>query len=157
MSLQTIKLIFIAIGIAYFFAPIDLIPDVLGLVGRIDDLAVVIYLVWRYRKMRLPDWNKQTDQTKSGADSQAKNTRASQLKDPPPASSASDPYAVLGLAKTADRSKITESYRALIKKYHPDRVNHLGEEFQQIAHEKTIAIQRAYDDIVARIQSKRSG
>jgi preprotein translocase subunit Sec63 len=33
----------------------------------------------------------------------------------------------------------------MLSKYHPDKVTHLGEEFQRIAHEKVINIKKAYD------------
>jgi len=32
-----------------------------------------------------------------------------------------------------------------MNKYHPDKVSHLGEEFQQIAKEKSQEINRAYE------------
>jgi DnaJ like chaperone protein len=34
--------------------------------------------------------------------------------------------------------------------YHPDRVAHLGEDLQRLAHEKTLEIQRAYEHIKRR-------
>ena len=37
------------------------------------------------------------------------------------------------------------AYREIISKYHPDKVAHLGEEYQQMAHEKVIDIQKAYE------------
>ena len=36
---------------------------------------------------------------------------------------------------------------ARMKQYHPDRVSGLGEELQHLAHEKTLAIQRAYEEL----------
>jgi len=32
-----------------------------------------------------------------------------------------------------------------VAKYHPDKVTHLGKEFQELAHRKLVAIQRAYE------------
>ena len=54
-------------------------------------------------------------------------------------------YAVLGLEPGADMEAIKKSYRQLSMKYHPDKVSHLGEEFQQIAEEKMKEINSAYD------------
>ncbi len=54
-------------------------------------------------------------------------------------------YAVLGLEPGADIEAIKKSYRQLSMKYHPDKVSHLGEEFQQIAEEKMKEINSAYD------------
>jgi DnaJ-class molecular chaperone len=32
-----------------------------------------------------------------------------------------------------------------VSRYHPDKVAHLGKEFQELAHKKLLAIQRAYE------------
>ena len=54
-------------------------------------------------------------------------------------------YAVLGLEPGADMEAIKRSYRQLSMKYHPDKVSHLGEEFQEVAEEKMKEINAAYD------------
>ena len=54
-------------------------------------------------------------------------------------------YAVLGLEPGADMETIKKSYRQLSMKYHPDKVSHLGEEFQEVAEEKMKEINAAYD------------
>lgn len=53
-------------------------------------------------------------------------------------------YAVLGLKDGADAAEIKSAYRALSMKYHPDKVNHLGEEFRKVAEEKMKEINEAY-------------
>jgi DnaJ-domain-containing protein 1 len=60
----------------------------------------------------------------------------------------SDPHAVLGVPRDASPSTITKAYRQQLKNYHPDRVADLGPELQRVAHEKTIEIQRAYDELM---------
>jgi DnaJ like chaperone protein len=54
-------------------------------------------------------------------------------------------YAVLGLEPGADFSAIKKAYRKLSMQYHPDKVSHLGEEFQRVAEEKMKEINMAYD------------
>jgi len=54
-------------------------------------------------------------------------------------------YATLGLEKGADQETIKKAYRKLSMQYHPDKVRHLGEEFQKIAEEKMKEINAAYD------------
>jgi DnaJ like chaperone protein len=54
-------------------------------------------------------------------------------------------YATLGLEKGADMDKIKKAYRKLSMKYHPDKVGHLGDEFQKIAETKMKEINAAYD------------
>ncbi|OEU49138.1 MAG: molecular chaperone DnaJ [Desulfobulbaceae bacterium S3730MH12] len=54
-------------------------------------------------------------------------------------------YATLGLNKSASMEEIKKAYRKLSMKYHPDKVRHLGEEFQKIAEEKMKEINGAYE------------
>ena len=58
-----------------------------------------------------------------------------------------DPYQVLGVSRNASQAEIRAAFIALVAKYHPDKVSHLGKEFQQMAHEKMLAINRAYDEL----------
>ena len=55
-----------------------------------------------------------------------------------------DPWQVLQLEPGASPDEIHTAYKAQLLKYHPDRVSHLGDEFQQLAHRKTLAIRQAY-------------
>ena len=55
-----------------------------------------------------------------------------------------DPWEVLQLEPGASPEMIDAAYKAQLLKYHPDRVDHLGDEFQQLAHRKTLAIRQAY-------------
>ena len=52
---------------------------------------------------------------------------------------------VLGVPVDADEGAVKKAYRELVKKYHPDRVSHLGAEFRDLAHKKFLEIQDAYD------------
>jgi len=54
-------------------------------------------------------------------------------------------YAVLGLEPGADFAAIKKAYRKLSMQYHPDKVSHLGVEFQRVAEEKMKEINAAYD------------
>jgi DnaJ like chaperone protein len=56
---------------------------------------------------------------------------------------------VLGVSSSASPDEIKTAYRELAKKYHPDRVSHLGEEFRALAHEKFLQVQQAYERIRA--------
>lgn len=51
---------------------------------------------------------------------------------------------ILGLKGQIKKSDITRFYKELIEKYHPDKVSHLGEEFQKYAEKKTKDINKAY-------------
>jgi preprotein translocase subunit Sec63 len=58
-----------------------------------------------------------------------------------------DPYAVLGITRGASHDQIVRAYREQLKLYHPDRVADLGPELQQVAHQKTVELQRAYAEL----------
>ncbi len=60
-----------------------------------------------------------------------------------------DPYEVLQVTRGASKQEIKAAYLELIKQYHPDKVSHLGKEFQEIAKEKTQAINRAYEMLIS--------
>ena len=62
-----------------------------------------------------------------------------------PRDSADQYYAVLGLEPGADMETIKKAYRKLSMTYHPDKVRHLGGEFQKVAEEKMKEINAAYD------------
>jgi DnaJ-domain-containing protein 1 len=56
-----------------------------------------------------------------------------------------NPYDVLGILPGASKDEIRSAYRGLVAKYHPDKVAHLGHEFQTIAREKALVINRAFE------------
>jgi DnaJ like chaperone protein len=56
-------------------------------------------------------------------------------------------YAILRVSESASWDEIKRAYRKLAIQYHPDKVAHLGEEYQQAAKEKFQAIQSAYERI----------
>lgn len=65
--------------------------------------------------------------------------------------SSDNAYKILELDKTATNDEIKKAYRTMAKKYHPDRVIHLGKEHQQGAEEKFRQVQAAYE----RLQKER--
>lgn len=58
-------------------------------------------------------------------------------------------YEILGVSPEDDRDAVRSAYRELARKYHPDRVDHLGPEFRNLAQEKFVEIQTAYERICA--------
>ena len=56
-----------------------------------------------------------------------------------------DFYEVLGVAKNASDDELKKAYRKMALKYHPDKVHHLGSEFQKDANDKIKKISEAYD------------
>jgi DnaJ like chaperone protein len=56
-------------------------------------------------------------------------------------------YKILEIDKAATTDEIKKSYRTMAKKYHPDKVIHLGKEHQKGAEEKFRQVQSAYEQI----------
>ena len=63
---------------------------------------------------------------------------------------AEDPYTILEILPGASSEDIKSAYRRLAGKYHPDKVQHLGEEFQKLAEDRFKKIQQAYDELTSR-------
>jgi len=80
-----------------------------------------------------------TSSRKSG---KTKKKQPGQGNESPPLKSAHD---ILGISANATWKEIQTAYKEKIKRYHPDKVSHLGEEFSDLANEKFLEIQRAYE------------
>lgn len=66
--------------------------------------------------------------------------------------SSDNAYKVLEIDKDATVDEIKKAYRKMAKKYHPDRVIHLGKEHQKGAEEKFRQVQAAYEQLQKELQ-----
>ena len=106
----------------------------LGLLGVTDDVVALVAMVWMLVRL-----------TRRYAVVPREQHTASQQEDAATETDTPwDPYQILHVAPGASQDEITRAYRAQIKQYHPDRVADLGAELQQLAHQRTQDIQRAY-------------
>jgi hypothetical protein len=133
----------------YVLSPIDGVPDVIPILGWLDDSVLVGLLVYFLRYGRLPgflSWinrllfknNGTGQETRSGTGGCQEQSDLGTRKAPV------DPYEVLGISPGASREEIQAAYRAAAQQYHPDKVAHLGVELQELARKKFIEIQEAY-------------
>ena len=58
-----------------------------------------------------------------------------------------DPYKILEIDKNATDEEVRKAYRRLAVKFHPDKVESLGEDVKKNAEEKFKKIQAAYEQI----------
>jgi len=61
--------------------------------------------------------------------------------------SSDNAYKILEITKEATDDEVKKAYRKMAKKYHPDKVIHLGEEHQKGAEEKFRQVQNAYEQL----------
>ena len=61
--------------------------------------------------------------------------------------SSDNAYKILEITKSASVEEIKKAYRKMAKKYHPDKVVHLGKEHQEGAEEKFRQVQKAYEQL----------
>lgn len=56
-------------------------------------------------------------------------------------------YLILGIEKTVTNDEVKAAYRKMAKKYHPDKLQHLGDEHVKGAEEKFKQVQKAYEQV----------
>lgn len=129
-------------ALLYVFFPRDLVPDFLAGWGWVDDLIVLV-LLWRYyrRQSQLQRPGSRSDQTRqTTGDRQSRTSNSGDWH-------SRDPYQVLEIDPGASSEEIKAAYRRLAAQYHPDKVQHLGKELQELAEMRFKEIQQAYNDL----------
>lgn len=56
-------------------------------------------------------------------------------------------YKILEIERTATNSEIKSAYRTMVKKYHPDKLQHMDEAYQKGGEEKFKKVQEAYEQL----------
>lgn len=138
--------------VLYVLSPVDLVPDVLGLPGRLDDLLVaaagLFYLHQLQRRKpgsgKRPGAGRNRDKPRGSTGEQ---TEGAGFEDRVPGGYR-DPYEVMGLPPETPVEEIRRHYKEQLLRYHPDRVQHLGEEFQDLAEQKTKDLNSAFEEIL---------
>jgi len=140
---RNLKKWLILIAVLYLVFPRDLIPDFLGGgLGLIDDFFLIALLAYFYRN-RLREYAARATGESEGQHQRERSSRA-QAEAP---KGSLDPYEILSIDFSASGEEIRAAYRTRMQEYHPDKVAHLGEELQKVAHRKTVEIQQAYEQL----------
>jgi DnaJ like chaperone protein len=146
------KILLIIIGLIYALSPYDILPDFLMGWGWLDDI-IFLYVLWRVFKtfvQKPSDFQNFYDQSRYSSqynkESSQKDTHETHRFQEGDASK--DPHAVLNVSKDASQEDIKKAYRELANKYHPDKVNHLGDEFKILAEKRFKEIEEAYRKLV---------
>jgi len=127
-----LKIFLLVVGLLYFLFPHDLIRDFIPVLGYFDDLALILWILYvlRQKQLRSKKFRHEYSKNNQPGDENLKN-----------------PYEILGISKNSSDEDVKKAYKELVSKYHPDRVEHLGEDFKKIAHEKFVEIKNAYEEI----------
>jgi hypothetical protein len=141
--------------ILYVLSPIDILPDVLGLPGRIDDLLVALgTLLYLYTgSKKAPGGGRSrrggANESRRGREERRESRDSSLGGD---AREPYDPYSILEVNRGEDLEEIRRRYKEKLLQYHPDRVQHLGKEFQDMAERRTKEITEAYQHILKEME-----
>ena len=141
------KYLLILLAVAYVLFPYDLMPDFLFGLGWLDDIGVLA-AIWY--------WFFSGRQRAGKAERQERvdSRRGKETGGEPPTGAAhpgdSDPFTALDLPRNASPEQIRKRYRELAALYHPDKVAHLGREFQELAENKFKSIQEAYRNLTGK-------
>lgn len=137
------KWIWIILALIYVLSPWDLIPG-LHAVGWLDDLVIIVLLfrylnkMGQFRTAGRPPFG---DGQNTDSQSHAKSDQATEK-------TVRSPFEILKIPPDADQKAIRAAYRRLANQYHPDKVAHLGDEFQKLAEQRFKEIQAAYDKLI---------
>ena len=148
------KIILLVFALLYVLSPYDLLPDMVIGWGWIDDL-IIWGLVWRYlasQKKKYANYNRFYHQTDRGFenDSRANYTGQQQSHSHQQNYAGTtpwDPYRILEIDRSASSAEIKQAYRELALKYHPDKLEHLGDDFKALAEMRFKEIQKAYQEL----------
>lgn len=145
MNPKTLKTWLILAALVYLLMPYDVFPDFLGLPGRIDDVLLMAWFAWFYHnhaRRFIAEGPSEDPAGRSAGKGSGQGAHSGSTDSK--ASNPFDPYATLGVPKSASSEAIRAAYRRRMQEYHPDKVAHLGAALQELAHEKSQEIQRAY-------------
>jgi DnaJ like chaperone protein len=149
------KIILIGLALLYILNPFDLLPDMIIGWGWIDDLIIMGFL-WRYlhflKKRRQFQSYRQNGSNASNQKNQRKAYGNGSTHTNPNMQDSSDvrsAYEVLEIERGSSREEIKRAYRQLAGKYHPDKVEHLGDEFKKLAEKRFKEIQQAYQELMS--------
>ena len=149
LSGDSMKWFWIILAIIYVLNPYDLIPGFAIFPSRIDDIIVLIMLFrYLHRKRTMPSDGSRTHGARGQqhTDQQQEQEQEQQERDQY-RQGPRDPYSILGVSRQAGQSEIRAAYLKLANQYHPDKVAHLGKEFQEMAEQRFKEIQQAYEHL----------
>jgi len=151
------KLILLILAGLYTLNPFDILPDLMIGWGWIDDIIIWV-LLWRYlvsQNKKYTNYSRfyQQDDARfenSNYDRYTGRQRSGPQDHYSESDAPWDAHRVLGIDKNASAAEIKHAYRELANKYHPDKLEHLGDEFKTLAEIRFKEIQKAYQELTGK-------
>jgi uncharacterized membrane protein YkvA (DUF1232 family) len=149
------KIVLIILVVIYILNPYDIVSDFLVGWGWLDDLAVLGFLlryfyVQKKKREAFQQYYQESQKAYHHDSGTAGENNFRSHSNNRESSSQWDPYRILGVERGASQETIKKAFRELAGKYHPDKVEHLGDEFRVLAEKRFKEIQRAYDELKSR-------
>jgi hypothetical protein len=146
-------ILLIILAVLYILSPYDILPDFVIGWGWLDDMVVLGFLL-RYfynRKKKREAFQKYSRHSKNADNAGNRTAENNQSRTHTAEGNSSsghwDPYQILEIERGASQENIKQAYRKLAGKYHPDKVEYLGDEFKALAEQRFKEIQRAYEEL----------
>jgi uncharacterized membrane protein YkvA (DUF1232 family) len=146
-------IILIILAVLYILNPFDLLPDLIIGWGWLDDAVILGFLIrYFYNRKKKRQTFQHHYQNRRGnhrrANGSADNNKSrGHSRTETSASTHWDPHRILGVEKGASQAEIKHAFRQLAGKYHPDKVEYLGDEFTALAEKRFKDIQQAYEEL----------
>ena len=151
------KLILLILAGLYTLNPYDIFPDLIVGWGWLDDLIIWV-LLWKFfisgrKKLarnhqfyQHSDGSFKSSNQKGYSDQSHSDSHDQYAENTTPW----DPHRILGVDRNASVDDIKHAYRELANKYHPDKLEHLGDDFKTLAEKRFKEIQQAYQELTGR-------
>ena len=146
-------ILLIILAVLYILSPYDILPDFLLGWGWLDDMVILGFLLryfYNLKKKReaFRKYNQHSKNTNTAGNRTTENNQSRTRTAQENSSSGHwDPYQILEIERGASQEKIKHAFRKLAGKYHPDKVEYLGNEFKALAEKRFKEIQRAYEEL----------
>jgi len=146
-------IVLIILAALYVLSPYDILPDFIFGPGWLDDLVILGFLaryLYKLKKKREAfqrHYQNSRNTGSSGHRTAGNNQSGTQDPNRDSATGPWDPYRTLEIERGASQEEIKQAFRQLAGKYHPDKVEYLGDEFKALAEERFKEIQRAYEEL----------
>ena len=147
------KILLIILAVLYILSPYDILPDLIVGWGWLDDIVILGFLLrYFYSRKKKREAFQKYYQNRKNADHTGNRTTGNDqfrthTREEESAASQWDPYQILEIERGASQAKIKQAFRQLAGKYHPDKLEYLGDEFKVLAEQRFKEIQRAYEEL----------